>query len=59
MSCVNVCRSDWRKRKEDVLVAEQHVLAAPAFLNRSIDEALCRFTNLVLCDVEVHDATSC
>ena len=43
------------KRKEDVLVAEQCLLAAAAFLNGSIDDALCRFTNLVLCDVEVHD----
>jgi hypothetical protein len=53
MTCENVSHSNLREREKDVFVGKQRMIARRDSSNRAIHHALCRFTNLALCDVEV------
>ena len=48
---------DLRERQADVLVGQQRVLAAARFVERAVDDALGRLSQLVLRDVEVLHGT--
>ena len=49
---------DLREREEHVLVGQQRVIATPGFFDGPVHDALCRLTDLALCDVEVVHGTS-
>jgi hypothetical protein len=48
---------DLREGEEDVLVGEQRVITPSRFLDSAIDDTLCGFADLALCDVEVVHGT--
>jgi hypothetical protein len=49
---------DLREREKHVLVRQQRVVTSSGFLDSPVHDALCRLTNLALCDVEVVHGTS-